>query len=215
MINGIKATYELTLIEMMLGSKPSNEEVFSDYIAANKQDGVDPEELEAAKAAQERVKESMTVFHRMDDNVTPMIWDYQIRGMAKESCGALRRVDGSLSSKLASYKTVIDTLIFVAPRKIPLILPEGGKVGVLERPLRAETMQGPRVALAKSETVPVGTKFTFTVNFLAAKVGKADKVVNLKEVFEEWLDYGELHGAGQWRSGSFGRYTWKEIKKED
>lgn len=211
----IKATYELTFTEAVLGSKPSNDEVFSDYIAANKQDGVDPEELEAAKAAQERVKESMTVFHRMEDNVTPMVWNYQIKGLAKESCGALRRVEDTLSSKIASYKTIVDTLIFVAPRKIPLVLPEGGKVGVLERPLRAETMQGPRVALAKSETVPAGTKLTFTVTFMANRVGKAEKSVNLKEVFEEWLDYGELHGFGQWRGGGHGTFTWKELKTED
>jgi len=210
----IKATYELTFNEPVLGSKPSNDEVFSDYIAANKQDGVDPEELEAAKAAQERVKESMTVFHRMEDGVTPMVWNYQIKGLAKESCGALRRVEDTLSSKIASYKTIVDTLIFVAPRKIPLVLPEGGEVGVFERPLRAETMQGPRVALAKSETVPAGTKMTFTVTFMANKVGKADKVVSLKEAFEEWLDYGELHGFGQFRGGGYGVFTWREVKAD-
>ena len=78
MINGTEATYELTLIDQMLGSKPSNEGVFTDYIAANKKDGVDPEEIAAAKEAEERVKESMTIFHRMDDGETPMIWDYQV-----------------------------------------------------------------------------------------------------------------------------------------
>lgn len=205
MINGTEATYELTLIETMLGSKPSNEGVFTDYIASNKKDGVDPEEIAAAKEAEERVKESMTIFHRMEDGETPMIWDYQLKGLAKESCGALRRVEGSLSSKVKAYKSVIDTTIFVFPRKIPLILPEGGKVGIIERPLRAETMQGPRVALAKSETVPAGTKMTFTVKFL---------VPAMKDVFEEWLDYGELHGCGQWRSGSWGRFTWKEIRDD-
>lgn len=211
----IKTTYELTFTEMVLGSKPSNEGVFTDYIAANKKDGVDPEEVAAAKEAEERVKESITVFHRMEDGKTPMVWNYQIKGLAKESCGALRRVDGTLSAKIASYKTIIDTLVFVGPRKIPLVLPEGGEVGMFERPLRAETMQGPRVALAKSETVPAGTKMTFEVTFMTPKVGKADKVVDLKEAFEEWLDYGELHGFGQFRNGSYGTFTWREIKPEN
>ena len=197
-----EATYELTLTETMLGSKPSNEAVFTDYIAANKQDGPDPEEIAAAKEAEERVKESITVFHRMDNDV-PMIWDYQIKGFAKESCGALRRVDDTKSKNIKAYKSVIDTALFVFPRKMPLILPESEKVGILERPLRAETMQGPRVALAKSETVPVGTKLTFTVKFL---------IPSLKAAFEEWLDYGELHGLGQWRAASYGRFTWREIK---
>ena len=200
-----EVTYELTINEQMLGSKPSNEEVFTDYIAANKQDGVDPEELAAAKEAEERVKESMTVFHRMEDGKTPMIWNYQIKGMMKDACGGLRRVPGTLSSQVKAYKSVIDSTIFVEPRKIPLHLPEGGSVGVLERPLRAETMQGPRVALAKSETVPAGTKIEFTVKFL---------VPSMEKLFEEWLDYGALRGLGQWRNGGYGTFTWKKVKTE-
>ena len=201
----IEATYELTLNEPMLGSKPSNEGVFTDYIASNKKDGVDPDEVAAAKEAEERVKESMTVFHRMDDGRTPMIWNYQIKGFMKDACSGLRRVPDTLSSKIKAYKSVIDTTIFVEPRKIPLDLPDGGEIGVLERPLRAETLQGPRVALAKSETVPAGTKLRFTVKFL---------VPSMKKVFEEWLDYGELRGLSQWRNGGYGVFTWCEIDQE-
>lgn len=195
--------YRLTLQEMMLGSKPSNAGVFTDYIASRKQDGLDGEELKAAEEAEDRVKESMTIFHRMEDGETPMIWDYQIKGMFKDACGSLRRVPGSLSSSVKAYKSVIDAVIFVKPRKIPLILPEGAKVGVFERPLRAETMQGPRVALAKSETVPAGTTLEFTVKLL---------VPSLKKLVEEWLEYGALRGLGQFRNGGFGVYTWEEIK---
>jgi len=200
-----EATYELTLTEMMLGSKPSNEGVFTDYIASNKKDGVDPEEIAAAKEAEERVKESITIFHRMEDGETPMIWDYQIKGFFKDACGGLRRSSETKSFGVKAYKSVIDTTIFVFPRKIPLIMPEGGKVGVFERPLRAETMQGPRVALAKSETVPAGTKLVVKVKLL---------VPSMKSVLEEWLDYGELRGLGQFRNGSYGRFTWKELSED-
>lgn len=203
-IEAKEATYEITLTEDMLGSKPSNAEVFTDYIAARKTDGVDPEEVAAAKEAEERVRESMTIFHKLDDG-TPIIWDYMIKGFAKDACGGLRRAPGTLSSQIKAYKTVIDTTIFVEPRKIPLHLPEGGKVGILERPLRAETAQGPRVALAKSETVPAGTTMTIKVKFL---------VRSMKPVFEEWLDYGALRGLGQFRNGSYGRFSWKEIKAD-
>lgn len=120
----------------------------------------------------------------------------------KDACGGLRRAPGTLSSQMKAYKSVIDSTIFVFPRKIALQMPEGGKVDVLERPLRAETMQGPRVALAKSETVPEGTKLVIKVKFL---------VDATKKTFEEWLDYGALRGIGQWRNGSFGRFCWKEL----
>lgn len=81
-------------------------------------------------------------------------------------------------------------------------MPEGGEVGELQRPLRAETAQGARVALAHSETVPVGTKQEFIVKLLK------DDLVPL---VREWLDYGELHGTGQWRNASFGRFCWEEL----
>jgi len=206
MIESTDVTYELTLTEPMLGSKPSNAGVFTDYIATRKIDGLDGEELKAAEEAEDRVKESMTIFHRMEDGKTPMIWNYQLLGFCKDACGGLRRVPGTKSAELKAYKSVIDATLFIGPRKIPLILPEGGEVGVFERPLRAETAQGPRVALAKSETVPPGTKIVFTAKFL----NKA-----LRKTFEEWLDYGELRGLGQFRNGSYGRFTWKEVEAED
>lgn len=194
--------YRVTLTEPMLGSKPSNEGVFTDYIATRKADGVDPAEVAAAKAAEDRVKESMTVFHRMEDGKTPIIWDYMCKGMFKDACGSLRRAPGTLSSGLKAYKTVIDSVVFVKPRKIPLQIPEGGEVGILERPLRAETMQGPRVALAKSETVPAGTTFEFEVVMLDP---------GMRPYVEEWLNYGALRGWGQWRNGGYGTGTWEEI----
>ena len=200
-------TYEVMLTEDMLGSKPSNAEVFTDYIAAGKQDGVDPEELAAAKAAEERVKESMTVFHRSDkDTEIPIIWNYQVLGFFKDACGALRRVEGTRSKGLTAYKTVIDGNIFVKPRKIDLQLPEDGKIGVLERPLRADTAQGPRVALAKSETVPAGTKFTFQVLLLNPKH---------KDIVEEWMKYGELRGFGSWRNAGYGSFTYRLLEEKN
>lgn len=199
-------TYEVTLTEDMLGSKPSNAEVFSDYIASGKKDGTDPEELAAAKEAEERVKESMTVFHRSDDNPeVPIIWNYQMLGFFKDACGALRRIEGTKSKGLTAYKTVIDGNIFVKPRKIELQIPEGKKMGVLERPLRAETAQGPRVALAKSETVPAGTKFTFQVLLLNPKH---------QDIVEEWMKYGELRGLGSWRNASYGSFTYKLLNEK-
>ena len=88
-------------------------------------------------------------------------------------------------------------------RRIPLTLPEGGEIGICERPLRAQTMQGERVALAKSESVPAGTTFAITVTMLNP---------DLEDVVREWLDYGALRGIGQWRNSGMGRIKWEEVK---
>lgn len=105
----------------------------------------------------------MTIFHKYEDG-KPFVYDYQVKGMFKDSCGMLRKVKGSESSKIKAYKKEIDGLIFVKERKIPLIF--DGDMGTCQRPLRANTPQGERISLACSETVPVGTTMEFTVQCL-------------------------------------------------
>ena len=115
----------------------------------------------------------------------------------------LKKVSGSKSAGLKAHKKEIDGLIFVAPRLIPLILPEGKKIGNCQRPLRASTAQGERVALAMSESLPAGTTCTFEVTCL---------VDNDVDLVREWLKYGELRGIGQWRNSGCGRYTYEELR---
>ena len=110
----------------------------------------------------------------------------------------LRRVQGTKSSKLTAYKKVIDGLAFVSPRLIPITLAQGTEVGILERPLRASTPQGERVALARSEMVDAGATIEFTLNLLDPK---------LEPAVREWFDYGTLRGLGQWRTKGRGTFT--------
>lgn len=83
--------------------------------------------------------------------------------------------------------------------------PNGGELGVLERPLRAATAQGERVTLARSDTVPAGSTLVFTINVLGGSISE--------ELLREWLDYGENRGLGQWRNAGYGRfgYTLKKL----
>ena len=194
-----------TFIEMVLGTANNNKEVHSDYIASKAPDAKSKtEEIEAIGI--EGVEEkSMTVFPR-DENGNPMFWDYQIKGFFKDTCSALQRCKGEeiskASCKLKAYKKIIDGCIFVSPRKIPIDM-HGGDIGMLQRPLRAQTMQGERIALATSETVPAGSSIEFTITCLSDEHEAAVK---------EWLTYGQWKGLGQWRNASYGRFKFELIE---
>lgn len=188
----------ITLLEEMLGMTAANKNVFEDFIASKAPD--DDKRREELETAEHREEAGSTVFPRM--NGVPGMWDYQIKGMFKDACGALRRCDETKSKDFKAYKTHIDGVLFPSPRFIPIKLPEGATIGVCERPLRADTAQGPRVSLCRSETVPAGSTIEFEVTMLA------DKMLPL---IREWLDYGKFRGLGQWRNSGKGRYTWEEL----
>lgn len=197
----------IDFLESVLGTSPNNENIFTDYIASNAPDAMSREEEIAAIGADEYAEKGMTVFPRNDEG-QPIIWDYQIKGFFKDACGMLSRIGGkgedgkkkkvNESSKLTAYKKIIDGLIFVQPRKIPFVF--DGEIGICERPLRAQTMQGERVALSKSEEIPAGAKIEFDVLCL-----NDDHVATVKE----WFDYGVLRGIGQWRNSGKGRFTYQ------
>lgn len=200
---------KVTYIEELLGTMPANPKLHEEFIAANAPDAPSRQQEIEAHGVEEVIEKAMTVFPRLSkdelsamgfesDDVVPFTWDYQWKGYLKEACGMLRRATGTKSAKFTAYKKQIDGLVFVKERKVPLILPEGGKIGNNQRPLRADTPQGPRVALANSETVPAGTTQKFTIITLN------DGYV---PIIKEWLEYGVLHGTGQWRNASFGRFT--------
>ena len=100
------------------------------------------------------------------------------------------------------FKKVIDGTVFVEQRKIPFRLPEGAQCGRCERPLRASSASGERVALAASETVPAGTVLEFSILVMNPKDA---------ETVREWLDYGRLRGLFQWRNSGKGRFEWEEV----
>lgn len=192
-------TVKLTLLEDMLGTASADKEIHETYIASKADDAPSVAEEIEALGFDEVVEKGMTVFPR-DKDGCPIIWDYQIKGMFKDACGMLRKIKGTKSSEIKAFKKEIDGLIFPFPRKIRINL--SGPMGNLQRPLRASTAQGERVALANSETVPAGSTITFSVKCL---------VDNQIDLVKEWLDYGELRGLGQWRNAGYGRFTYEVI----
>lgn len=196
-----------TFIDAILGTSPNNEEIYREFIGSKAPDAASVEEEIAAIGADEYAEKGMTVFPR-DDNGRPILWAYQVKGFFKDACQMLGRVGGkdesgkkrkvNESSKLTAYKKIIDGLIFVGPDQIPIEF--DGEVGICQRPLRAQTMQGERVALAMSEQVPAGATISFEISCLSDDYVPA--VI-------EWLDYGKLRGIGQWRNSGKGRFTYE------
>jgi hypothetical protein len=189
-----KIHVKVTTTESMLGSAPNNKELMESYIASKAPDAMSMAEEIEAVGAEEVLEKSMTVFPRHEGK--PILYDYQIKGFFKDSCGALRKVKGTHSSKIKAYKKEIDGLIFVSPRHIEIRFE--GEMGNCQRPLRASTPLGERIALANSEEIPAGAVLEFDVTCLA------DEQV---ELVKEWLEYGQLRGLGQWRNSGKGRFV--------
>ncbi len=199
---GERINVRLTLLEEALGMTPGDSEIYSRWIASKAPDPELGEEETAAVEGTEQQEDATTCFPRNEDGV-PFCWDYQIKGFFKDACSSLRRVPGTRSSKLTAFKKVIDGTIFIEQRTIPLRLPDGASCGLCERPLRASSASGERVALAASETVPAGTVLEFSILVMNPKDA---------ETVREWLDYGRLRGLFQWRNSGKGRFEWEEVE---
>lgn len=194
-----KIKVELTLQEDILGTLPGDKEIYKSYIASKAPDASTIEQEIEAIGTDQVYDKGVTVFARNPEG-NPIVYDYLIKGFFKNACSAMRDADGSESSKLTSYKKKIDNLVFVAPRMISILT--DAEVSICERPLRASTPQGERVAISASESIPAGAKLIFEISVLKKEM--------LKYVYE-WLDYGQFNGLGQWHNSGKGRFTWKEI----
>lgn len=193
-------TVTLTFVTDLLGTVPLNKEIYVDYIAAKQGAPANAVEEAATIDLEEKGK---TGFHRMPDG-TPFLYDYIIKGFLKDACGMLSRLDDSLSKQVRAYKKIIDGLIFVEPRMIPFAVV--GPIGELQRPLRAQTAQGERIALAFSETIPAGSSITFDLLVLADKAAP-------EALINELFDYGKYRGLGQWRNAGNGKFSYQMAKE--
>ena len=197
----------LTFIDELLGSAAADPEVHRNYIASKAPDAPSKEEEVASLGVDEVTEKGMTVFSR-DEKGNPVIWGYQVRGFFKAACSACAKIEGSESSNIKAYKKMVDKEIFVFPnakdkasRKIKIKFK--GKIGNCQRPLRASTAQGERIALADSESIPAGA----TVEFDIVSIEKG-----LKNLITEWLEYGSLNGLGQWRNSGKGSFTYEILE---
>ena len=201
--NGIEAlfnTYHLRItFEDEILATCGNSDYFITSIA--KEDEVEP--INRAKDEYEDIPEEerpMTVFPR-DEEGKPFIYNYLIKGFIKNAAKAFNTIGGD--KKLSSYKSKIDGGLFIEPRQLNLVLPEGQEFGICARPLRASTMQGERVTIAKSESAPVGTSLECYIKVMNPEIQK--------KLFE-YLDYGYYNGLGQWHNAGKGRFSYEILE---
>jgi len=197
-------TVEVTFTNELLATNSADPDIYSAYLASLASDEDRKAELERLGLAEVDEK-GMTVFLRNKENpMIPQLKAYTWLGFLKARSRAQAKIDGNPIVGMTAYIKEIDDRIAVSPKFIDLELPEGAAVDTLQRPLRAQTMQGDRVALAKSETVPAGTKCRFTF--------RTETLEGMKLV-EACLRYGAIHGTGQWRNAGYGTFTYKIIDR--
>lgn len=193
-----QAEYTIRTTEELLASSPADPEVYKTFIASQKPDK--PEEAtEEISTLPEREITGWSVFHHDDKGL--FVFNYHLKGFLKE---AGRNITGTKGDTgITALISKIDRFVFVSPRRI--YFQRGGKVltgpeGTKERPLRAMTMQGPRVSLKRSDMLLPGVELTFTVDILP--LGKEIK----QDHIAKWLEYGRLCGLGEWRNGGYGTF---------
>lgn len=186
MFNIYKVTIQLT--EPLLGTIPKREEVYTEFI---KTKAPEPEATNDEMVDVDEEGKGWTGFY-LGPQDEPLLKDYQIKGFLKEAGNVLKDHIG-----IKALRSKIDTQVFVFPRNIPI-----GKVaGALERPLRAMTMQGPRVTVVRSDYVDIDTQFDVELHVLdTSPIDEA--------AIRQILDYGQYYGIGQWRNGGYGRFVY-------
>lgn len=227
-----KMEIELTFTEPLLGSMSGNRDLHEEFIASKaptvakaqkevaaiKPNGTgNGEQAVADYDVEEQVAKAMTVFGADDHGL--FIWDYQMKGHIKEQILALIELGEPCVKGLSkwTYKRAVNFFVHIVPRYIYLLDLSGNHwlsaPSRLQRPLRAETQMGERIALASSQMLPVGTSCRFQVQIISGENQKKNLAVISPETIKACLEFGSLKGTGQWRSGGYGRYTWRELSE--
>ena len=170
--------------------------------------------------------QGMSIFPR-DKNDFPCLMAYQIKGHFKAACFALSRFADTESRKLRAYKTVIDTCVFIMPFAAPFDQKVSSEYA---RTVRHLDKNGMVTSIKCSEQVPEGTKCRFQIRYgdlagpkpklppktppkpdAVVKAPRIEPVPDMTTLIKEWLEYGELLGYLEHRSGGYGSFTVKYL----
>ena len=187
---------KLTLTTDQLGTVPKTQEIYDSYIKTRAKGKETKDEFASPLQESEvsaREAKGWTGF--MMENGKPFVMDYFIRGFMKNAGNVLKAELG-----IKNLRSKIDNYLFIFPRKIFF----KGTMGdsPLERPLRAQTAQGPRVSLVRSDVIQEGATLEFEIHVPYPCEIKEKHVKGM-------LDYGKYQGLGQFRNGGYGRFEYK------
>lgn len=188
-----KYKVQLTLTGPLLGTCPKNKDLYKTWVASKAEDP----EGEAANVQENLEDKGWTGF--LKDENGYFIFSYMVKGFLCESARTMKEF-GAMKQLADKFKRYV----FVTPTKIRL--PEI-EAEPLERSLRAQTAQGPRICLTRSDVIAAGSILEFELTVLEAKG------VNITEnCLREVLAYGKFMGLGQWRSSSvYGTFEVTEL----
>lgn len=200
--------FRLTGIQPILGGVSLDKEIYTKYLATKCKTETEKAAAQLDVENVENTEDKVTGFYRDVETGNVILKGYQVKGFFKEASKALKDQLG-----LTAYVSKIDNLVFIEEANIPLMR-DGKWVenidGFLERPLRGETAQGPRVSLAKSEMVECDWYIDITVKVIENK--KTAKSVEMSmDIIEELLEYGALKGLLQWRNAGYGSFSTEEL----
>jgi len=178
---------KIRLLEPMLGTVTKDPDVYKTYIESKKPESETEEEYLTVEKVEEK---GWTGFHSDENGL--FIYSYMIKGFLKNAGNVLKD-----EIKIKALRSKIDNYVFISPRR--LYLGQMDPDGVIERPLRAMTMQGPRVTLARSDYIKAGKEIDFTIVLLPHKEVTETIIIRL-------FEYGRLMGLGQFRNGGYGNF---------
>lgn len=207
------------LIEPLLGTIPKDKNVFENFIMDQAKTEVEKKKAteDLARVPEEVEERGWTGFYE-DEQGRPILMDYQFKGFLKNAGNVLKDVTGERTVKpkkgeegepkketgTPNLRSHINDTVFVNPRSIVLAdKPDD----VLERPIRAMTAQGPRVALMRSDLINPGRQYSLELQVL-------NKSKATEKVLRDILSYGELCGLLQWRNGGYGRFKVISFEKK-
>jgi len=174
--------YKIELLTEMLGTVAMDPTVYKTYIESKKPEGNGEDEYLNVEKIEEK---GWTGFMKDDNGL--FIYEYMIKGFLKAAGNVLKDI-----VKVKYLRSKIDDYLFISPRKIHFGQDKAD--GIIERPLRAMTMQGPRVTLARSDYISSGKVLEFSIKLIPHKELKW-------EIVDTLLKHGELMGLGQFRNG--------------
>lgn len=115
------------------------------------------------------------------------------------------------ASKVDNYVSISPAYLIFTRSGEPIKSPDE----IYERPLRAMTMQGPRVSVTASETIHPAWSLDFDLELIHNTGSPKSRALTF-DAIDEAMEYGRFKGLGQWRNAQNGHFTFTscEIKEE-